>query len=161
MVKLLEQSADFTVPDNKNRIYDSALYAASYGGHEQVVKLLLDKVTDINVQDGECGTALQVAVLTCSIPIVRLLLDRGADPTVRDNHGWMAAMIAFQTGRQEIEDIFRAHGCDPQSDWDHCLVPSILTAPGTSTVKITGNGTVAYSGMYKASSTDLSYLQLP
>lgn len=39
----------------------NALQAASLGGHDQVMQMLLDKGADINVQGGRYGNALQTA----------------------------------------------------------------------------------------------------
>jgi hypothetical protein len=37
--------------------YGNALHAASVGGHEAAVKMLLDAGTDVNAQGGEYGNA--------------------------------------------------------------------------------------------------------
>ncbi|EMD97625.1 hypothetical protein COCC4DRAFT_34174, partial [Bipolaris maydis ATCC 48331] len=45
----------------KGGMYSNALYAASEGGHEQIVRILLNKGADANAQGGECGNALRAA----------------------------------------------------------------------------------------------------
>ncbi|KAF2643051.1 ankyrin, partial [Massarina eburnea CBS 473.64] len=68
--------------DSKHkRFYENnALRAASRGGHEQVVKLLLEKGVDINVENGGYyGNALQGAVGNGHEDIVKLLVNHGAD----------------------------------------------------------------------------------
>jgi ankyrin repeat protein len=52
------------------------------GGHEQVVKLLLDKGADVNAQGGRYGNALYAASLGGHEQVVKLLLDKGADTNV-------------------------------------------------------------------------------
>lgn len=42
-------------------VYGSALQAASRGGHEKVVQLLLNPGADVNAQGGTYGSALQAA----------------------------------------------------------------------------------------------------
>ena len=37
--------------------YDNALQAASFGGHDKVVRMLLEKGADVNVQGGEYSNA--------------------------------------------------------------------------------------------------------
>ncbi|KAJ5413811.1 Pfs NACHT and ankyrin domain protein [Penicillium cosmopolitanum] len=59
--------------------YSSALQAASFHGHHEIVKLLLDNEADVNAQGGRYDNALQAAFLDGDQEIVKLLLDRGAD----------------------------------------------------------------------------------
>lgn len=42
------------------------------------MELLLDKVADVNAQDGHYGNALQAASCKGNEKVVRLLLDKGA-----------------------------------------------------------------------------------
>ena len=58
----------------------NALQAASSGGHEAIVKLLLEKGADVNAQGGEYGNALQAASSGGHEATVKLLVDRGASP---------------------------------------------------------------------------------
>jgi ankyrin repeat protein len=53
--------------------------AASFRGHEHIVKLLLDNNTDINAQGRHYGNALQAAAAKGHEQIVELLLDKNAD----------------------------------------------------------------------------------
>jgi hypothetical protein len=59
--------------------YGNALQAASAGGHETVVRLLLKKGADANAQGGYYGNALQAASAGGHETVVRLLLEKGAD----------------------------------------------------------------------------------
>lgn len=60
------------------------LMCAVENGHIEVVKLLLDKGANVNVNSGR-GTALHIAVKNGRADIVRLLLDRGADLSLAVN----------------------------------------------------------------------------
>ena len=62
--------------------FGNALQAASDGGHEAVVKLLLDVGADANAQGGYYGNALQAASDKGHEAVVKLLLDAGADTNV-------------------------------------------------------------------------------
>ncbi|BDD63641.1 hypothetical protein MAP00_008510 [Monascus purpureus] len=59
--------------------YGNALQAASEGGHEKAVQILLDRGADVNAQGGYYGNALQAASEGGHERIVQMLLDRGAD----------------------------------------------------------------------------------
>jgi ankyrin repeat protein len=56
--------------------YGNALQAASSGGHEAIVKLLLEKGADVNAQGGDYGNALQAASSEGHEAIVKLLLEK-------------------------------------------------------------------------------------
>ena len=58
--------------------YGNALQAASYSGHEQIVRLLVYLGADVNAQGGRYGNALQAASIRGHEQIVRLLVDKGA-----------------------------------------------------------------------------------
>jgi ankyrin repeat protein len=67
---LLDKGADVNAQGGE---YGNALSAASFGGHEQAVKMLLDKGADVNAQGGPYGNALQVASRNGHREIVTLL----------------------------------------------------------------------------------------
>ena len=59
-----------------------ALVSASYGGHNEVVKLLLNNQADIDIRDEKGTTALMNAIIGEKVETVKLLLERGADPNI-------------------------------------------------------------------------------
>ena len=54
-------------------------HAASSRGHEQVVRLLVEKGPDVDAQGGRYGNALQASSSRGHEQIVRLLAEKGAD----------------------------------------------------------------------------------
>jgi ankyrin repeat protein len=56
-----------------------ALQAASSKGHKQVIRLLIEKGTEVNAQGGEYGNALQAASSEGHEQVVRLLIEKGAE----------------------------------------------------------------------------------
>jgi ankyrin repeat protein len=59
--------------------YDNALQAASAGGHEKTVQMLIDAGADVNAQGGYFGNALQAASAEGHDKTVQMLIDAGAD----------------------------------------------------------------------------------
>ena len=58
--------------------YGNTLQAASWGGHNQVMQVLLDKGADVNAQGGYYGNALQAASHRGHEKVVQMLLEKGA-----------------------------------------------------------------------------------
>jgi ankyrin repeat protein len=77
-----------------------------------VVRLLLDKGADINVQGGDYGNALQAASANGHEMIVRLLLDKGADINAQGGHHGNALQAALQGGHQTVVRLLVDKGAD-------------------------------------------------
>jgi ankyrin repeat protein len=71
---LLRNGADVNAQGGR---HGNALRAASIGGHESVVRLLLDKGADIKAQTELCGDDLHAAILEGHEAVVELLLEKG------------------------------------------------------------------------------------
>ena len=70
---LLAKGADVNAQGGR---YGTALQAALYRGHEEVVELLLAKGADVNAQGGRYGNALQAASVYGNKKVIELLLDK-------------------------------------------------------------------------------------
>ncbi|KAH3098783.1 hypothetical protein KXW41_005747, partial [Aspergillus fumigatus] len=84
------------------------------GKGQEIVKLLLDKGADVNVQGGEYGNALQAASLEGHLEIVKLLLGTGADINAQGGENGSALQAASHKGYQEIVKLLLgkvADGC--------------------------------------------------
>ena len=67
--------------------YGTTLHAASLEGHQEVVKILLDKGADVNTQGGFYGDALQAASKGGHQEVIQILLDKGAKADVQHEYG--------------------------------------------------------------------------
>ncbi|KAI3326723.1 hypothetical protein HD806DRAFT_488009 [Xylariaceae sp. AK1471] len=82
--------------------YGNALQAASYGGHNKAVRLLLEKGADVNAQGGYFGNALQAASRGGYDKVVRLLLEKGADVNAQDGYFGNALQAASYGGQDKV-----------------------------------------------------------
>lgn len=88
---LLEGGAQVDLADGEQR---TALRAASWGGHEEVVARLLERGADVNRADREGRTALIAAAYMGHAEIVEHLLDGGAEANHADSDGRTALSVA-------------------------------------------------------------------
>ena len=86
----------------------SALIYASYKGHQDVVKHLLDRGACIR-----CGNVPLIWSARGGNPrVVKLLLDGGASVDQRDSRGYTALIWASATGWTEVADLLLERGAD-------------------------------------------------
>jgi ankyrin repeat protein len=122
--KLLEPTSDGKSA-NKNSVnaqggyYGNALQAASYKGHELVVKLLLDKGADINAQGGDYGNALKAAAAEGHEPVVKLLLEKGADVNAQGGRYGNALQAALYKGHELVVKLLLNKGANVNAQGGH------------------------------------------
>ncbi|KAJ5651137.1 NACHT nucleoside triphosphatase [Penicillium longicatenatum] len=90
----------------------NALQAASWGGHEKVVQMLLDQGADINAQGGEYGNALQAASSGGHEKVVQMLLDQGADINAQGGFYGYALQAASWGGHEKVVQMLLDQGAD-------------------------------------------------
>ncbi|KAF7446386.1 ankyrin repeat domain containing protein [Pyrenophora tritici-repentis] len=88
------------------------MQAASYRGHEQVVKMLLDAGADINAQGGNHGNALQAASLRGHKQVVKMLLDKGVDINAQSGNHGNALQAASEGGHKQVVKMLLDNGAD-------------------------------------------------
>jgi ankyrin repeat protein len=99
-------------------VYGNALQAASVGGHNWIVELLLGKGADINAQAEKYGSALQAASAEGNDRIVELLLGKGADVNAQGGYYGSALQAALVRGYDQIVELLL--GSDRRPSDDHC-----------------------------------------
>lgn len=81
------------------------LMLAARGGHDEVLRVLLDKGADVNGRNADDGsTALMWAANNGYRSIVEMLIEGGADPSIVAKDGWTAGEAARMAGHVEIAD---------------------------------------------------------
>ena len=78
----------------------SCLHLASQRGHVDVVELLLENLTDSDINlKNSCGkTALFLAVLRNHLNVVKALVERGANVGIKEENGWSPLHVASAKG---------------------------------------------------------------
>ena len=101
----------------------TALHVASYFGHANVVRLLLENDADINkiAMNGSNLTALQSAVASIHTDVVKTLLEFNPDVNVRMLGGFTPLMSAAAMGAKEIMSLLLMAGADQKLTSDDGL----------------------------------------
>ncbi|TGO14098.1 hypothetical protein BTUL_0058g00230 [Botrytis tulipae] len=112
---LLKQSA-YTEVENKdkNGLLLKAVGMAILGGKLAVLKLLLEKLPNVNQKDGKGQTPLFWAISHRHEDMVRLLIEKGASIELKDSHGYTPLMYALLHAQPSlpIVKIFLDCGAD-------------------------------------------------
>ena len=94
---------------------DTALHQAAGRGHELIVKKLLGKGAQCDIQNRSGYTPLRHACQEGYQDIVDMLLNNGASPEVPDFNGFYPIHTAAQNDRSLTMNILLKYGCDPNT----------------------------------------------
>ena len=108
------------------------LMAATFGGHEAIVRMLLQRGASINLQSSFGTTALMLAAALDHATIVQALLDAKADASLRDNKGGTALMMAEQEKRTATAQLLRQHAERQTVEAEAAVMHAAATAPTPS-----------------------------
>ncbi|KAL7956687.1 ankyrin repeat-containing domain protein [Trichoderma compactum] len=91
---------------------DVAKLLITYGGKEDMVKLLLDQGANIEAKDDDGDTPLISAIRigNGNAGVVKLLLDRGADVEVEDEYGNTPLQFAKRQGYEDVVKLLLDRG---------------------------------------------------
>ncbi|KAJ8069817.1 hypothetical protein OCU04_000232 [Sclerotinia nivalis] len=100
--------------DLKGNYGRTPLQRASRGGHQVIVQLLIEAITQRNnFQDSECNRGLLLwAISSKEEGAVRLLLERGAEVEIRDENNRIALSLAVWNGETTIVMLLLENGAD-------------------------------------------------
>jgi len=88
------------------------LIAASIGGHQEVVKFLIDSGVDVDSTDDFGTSALMEACLSGQGRVAKLLLEKGASIDAVNSYGETALIRAAIWGQVEIAQLLLSYGAD-------------------------------------------------
>jgi serine/threonine-protein phosphatase 6 regulatory ankyrin repeat subunit B len=92
----------------------SALILAADGGHDEVVRLLIERGAQANHVDNKGATALIRASKTGKLSTVKLLIERGADLAQVDQFGNDAIAYASRAGHEDIVQCLQQGSLPPR-----------------------------------------------
>jgi len=108
---LIAQRAD--VNKQSSKIFDNflaPLHFATYKGHLEVVKKLLDSNANVDIQDVNQGTPLHWAVSGKHLNVVEKLLNSKANINAQDRIGQTPLHVAFALGARDIQKALKNEG---------------------------------------------------
>ena len=90
------------------------LISAARAGHDDIVKLFLDRGAQVNGRDRLRNTPLLSAVTAVhgDVGVVKLLLDRGADPNKAKDYGCTPLHRAAATGQRDVAKLLLDSGAE-------------------------------------------------
>jgi ankyrin repeat protein len=104
---LLKNGANIDSKSNNDR---TPLLWAAEGGHQAVVRVLLNKGANIESKDIHYGQApLSLAARGGHEAVVQQLLDKGADTESKDNYGQTPLLWAAGEGHKAIVKLLEIH----------------------------------------------------
>lgn len=95
---------------------ENPLHRASEGGRADIVRLLLEHNTDIDILTGTSQTtSLALASAIGPSEISRLLIQAGAEVNTRNWEGWTPLNMASDNGHLDVVRLLLDHGADVDS----------------------------------------------
>ncbi|KAK9751264.1 Ankyrin repeats (3 copies) [Popillia japonica] len=89
----------------ENDCVDAACFSAIFGGNPDLMNLLLDRITDVNVTAKNGDTLLHTAVLHRKLNIAALLMERGANKNAKNKWGNTPLYCAVASENKDMVEL--------------------------------------------------------
>jgi ankyrin repeat protein len=103
----------------KSDVSWTPLYGASFAGHTDIVRLLLEKKADFSIRKSDGWTCLNAASANGNFEIVKLLLEEGADMSVASDDGQTPLYTASAIGSVDTVDLLLDGIDDASGEEEH------------------------------------------
>ncbi|PGH09567.1 hypothetical protein GX51_00673 [Blastomyces parvus] len=117
--------------DNSDNHTTSELILDTPRSDQQMLRFLLERGADVNIQDHKGCTALSLAARRDDLPAVRLLLEQGADVNIQDREGYTALSLAAWKGDLPVIKLLLKQGANVNiQDREGCTALSLAVRRG-------------------------------
>lgn len=147
LLRLLDLGATLSNGPSAPRCqYGDCLTAAARCKRPDIVRVLICRGSDVNVQGGAAGTPLQAAALAGCCDSINLLLDAGADINASQSGMYGTAIqAAVAYGKLEVYELLIERGADinrlgPGSKYGYPLIAAAATGRSSFVARVIKDG---------------------
>eukprot|EP00927_Polykrikos_kofoidii_P059619 TRINITY_DN54765_c0_g1_i1.p1 TRINITY_DN54765_c0_g1~~TRINITY_DN54765_c0_g1_i1.p1 ORF type:complete len:204 (+),score=41.63 TRINITY_DN54765_c0_g1_i1:94-705(+) len=90
------------------------LHRAAYGGHTDIVEMLIERKANTAAADSDGVQPLHVAVSNAHVDCCRMLLAAGADPKAADSNGLTPELYAAIITAEKADELRQLFGVTPE-----------------------------------------------
>jgi Protein of unknown function (DUF1566)/Ankyrin repeats (3 copies)/Ankyrin repeats (many copies) len=123
-VEVLLKDQPNLVSSKDEKLGQTPLHIAAFGGRIDIAKLLLANKADVNAKANNGATPLHLAAAKGDKDMVELLVASKAEVNAVDNDGWSPLHSAVVWDHKDVEELLRQHGGEDLPAPKHPAKPS-------------------------------------
>jgi ankyrin repeat protein len=113
----------FALSQMDQGILSTPLHYAVYGGHKDIVELLITKGANVSAKDNEGATPLHKAAAKGYKDIAELLVNKGADINAKDKNGSTPLWWAVYYDKEDMAELLITKGADISAKDKNGMIP--------------------------------------